>query len=81
MPAFPAHARKMVRKVDDHVAALPCSSGVRRVPFSRLYALPNQIFFGDCFPYRDRDHLSRCGEALVARTVMENRALEPLLGD
>jgi hypothetical protein len=53
MPAFPAHAREMVRKVDDHVAALPFSSGVRYVPFSRLHALPNQMFSGDCFLFRD----------------------------
>lgn len=40
------------------------------VPFERVIEIPISPFVGDCFLWRDGDHLSKCGEEHLARTVL-----------
>lgn len=43
------------------------------LPFSSVYEQPKQVFYHDCFIYRDGDHYSRCGEFRVAKSGKDSR--------
>lgn len=48
---------------------LPLDKTWTYLPFSKVMIEPTEAFIDECFVFRDRDHYSRCGEDVIAKTL------------
>lgn len=82
---FDLSSRKMAKSVQEDLAPLDkavLESSQRRsfryVKFSDLYPMPESPFFDQCVMFRDSDHLTSCGEKMVAEWIAANETLNAL---
>nr|WP_167591578.1 acyltransferase family protein [Jiella endophytica] len=75
-PASPRIFFEIERMVRQIASSYP---GIQYVPFSSVFAIPQDPIEGNCFIYMDGDHLSRCGEGIIARSPRFQKFVRQLM--
>jgi peptidoglycan/LPS O-acetylase OafA/YrhL len=82
---FDLPSRKMAKSAKEKLAlldqaALESAQGRNFIytKFADIYPMPESPFFANCIMFRDADHLSSCGEKIVAEWISANETLNAL---
>jgi len=77
--SFSPNSTALIGLFEEQMQSMELTENVVYVPFSTLYAFPTTVLTDDCFFFRDRDHVSRCGETLAAKDMSARGSLLPFL--
>ncbi|WP_428648366.1 hypothetical protein, partial [Roseibium sp.] len=62
---------RLIDIIDARMISLSDDHDYSYFRFSSLYQMPDSPFFSHCTLFKDSDHLSSCGETMVAKWIAE----------